>query len=140
MWYKLLKETVKATARSSLRDISLCPGGRRLDGKSTTGGMKINEDSKVHGPNLSQLPMSSTAGLAMGWEPPFPNTSRGHWMLSQKQCCKPTQNALDVGREKHYSPVLIITRLIRYPENAASSALLLLLWHAGCHADLGAGT
>lgn len=54
-------------------------------------------------------------------------------MFSQKQCCKPTQNAPDTGKEKYYSPVLKIKSLIRYPENGAGSALLLLPGHPGCH-------
>lgn len=54
-------------------------------------------------------------------------------MFSQKQCCKPTQNAPDTGKEKYYSPILKIKSLIRYPENGAGSALLLLRGHPGCH-------
>lgn len=30
---------------------------------------------------------------------------RGHWMLSQKQGCKPTQKAPGIGKEKYYFPI-----------------------------------
>lgn len=86
------------------------------------GGMKISEEkSKVRGPNLPQLPMSSTPGLAGAT---LSKHGRGRWMLSQKQSCKPTQNAHGTGKEKYYSHVLKIRSLIRYQESGAGSALL----------------
>lgn len=101
--------------------IFVLEGGGGVE-KTMRGGMKISEEkSKVRGPNLPQLPMSSTPGLAGAT---LSKHGRGRWMLSQKQSCKPTQNAHGTGKEKYYSHVLKIRSLIRYQESGAGSALL----------------
>lgn len=59
----------RGAARETI--IFVLEGGGRVE-KTTRDGMKISEESKVRGPNLPQLPMSSK----QGWrEPPFPNTA-----------------------------------------------------------------
>lgn len=65
-WHQVLGQ---GAARETI--IFVLEGGGRVK-KTMRDGMKISEESKVPGPNLPQLPMSSTAGLA---EPPFPNTA-----------------------------------------------------------------
>lgn len=104
--------------------------------KAMRDGMKTSEESKVRGPNLPQLPMSSAAGLAGAT---LSKHGRGHWMLSQKRC-KPTQNARDTGKEKYYSRILKIKSLIRYHENGAGSALLPLPGDPAPYPRLGTET
>lgn len=132
--------TARATARSSQRDIYLCPGGRRPGGKKherwdeNQPGEKGPWAKSAAAANVINGRPGGGAGATLS------KHGRGRWMLSQKQCCKPTQNAPDTGKEKYYSPVLKIKSLIRYPENGAGSALLLLLGHPRCHPALGTGT
>lgn len=138
MWRQALGETVRETTRNSQKDIYLCLGERRQGWKKNTrDGMKTNQESKVHGPDRPQLPMSSATGLVGAT---LSKHGGGHWMLSQKQCCKPTQNAPDTSKDKYYSLVLKIKSLIRYPENGSGSVLLLLPGHPGCHPALETGT
>lgn len=126
--------------QGAARDIYLCPGGRRLGGKK-------HERSDENQPG-EQAPWAKSAAAANvingrpggGVGAILSKHGGGRWMLSQKQCCKPTQNAPDTGKEKYYSPILKIKSLIRYPENSAGSALLLLPGHPGCHLALGTGT
>lgn len=71
-WHQLLggqRGKGQGAARETI--IFVLEGGGRVE-KTMRDGMKISEEGKVPGPNLPQLPMSSTAGLA---EPPFPNTA-----------------------------------------------------------------
>lgn len=130
----------QGTARNSQRDIYLCPGGRRPSGKKHE---RWDENQpREQGPWAKSAAaanvINSRAGGGVGAT--LSKHGGGRWMLSQKHCCKPTQNSLDTGKEKYYSPVLKIKSLIRYPENGAASALLLLLVHPGYHSALGTGT
>lgn len=84
--------TVSATTRSSQRDVCLCPGGRRPGGKKHE---RWDENQpEEQGPwaksatsaNVINGRSGSGAGATLS------KHGRGRWMLSQKQCCKRTQN------------------------------------------------
>lgn len=101
-WHQLLggqRGQPQGAARETI--IFVLEGGGRVE-KNMRDGMKTSEESKVRGPNLPQLPMSSATGLAGAT---LSKHGRGRWMLSQKQGCKPTQNAHDTGKEKYYSHI-----------------------------------
>lgn len=112
-----------AGARSSQRDDYLCPGGRRS-------GEKNNErwDENQRGEQGPWAKSAAAANVINGGAggATLSKHGRARWMLSQKQGCKPTQNAHDSGKEKYYSHILKIKSLIRYQESDAGSALLLL--------------
>jgi len=132
--------TASATAKSTQRDICLCPGVRRPGGKNherwdeNQAGEQGQWAKRATAANVINIRLADGVGATLS------KHSGGHWMLSQKRCCKPTQNSPDPGKEKYYSPALKTKSLIRYPEHAAGSALLWLPGHPGCHRALGTGT
>lgn len=116
-WHQLL-------VRGGQGDIYLCSGGKRPCGKQRRGGMKIEQGvhsagQACHSCQCHQLQAHGAAGATLS------KHGRGHWMLSQKQSCKPTQKAPGTGKEKYYSPIKKKRKkVIRYPENISSQCLL----------------
>lgn len=127
----------EGTARSSQGHDCLCPAGRRSGGK--------NHERWDENQRGEQGPWAKTAAAANVINAGLAGATlskhgRGRWMLSQKHCCKPTQNAHDTGKEKYYSHLLKIQSLIRYQGNGAGLALLPLPGDAARYPSLGTET